>query len=61
MQVFADLKPDTTTFTGYQWSSSQGPNLKISPGTTATVRVKVEERAPITFVLPILRSSSGIY
>lgn len=61
MQVYADLKFDSATFTGYQWSSSKGPQLKISPGTTTTVRVKVEERAPITFVLPILRSTSGIY
>lgn len=61
MQVFADLEHDSTTFSGYKWSSSTGPRLKISSGTTTFVRVKVEERAPITFVLPILRSTSGIY
>ncbi|WP_414582707.1 NHLP bacteriocin system secretion protein [Scytonema sp. PCC 10023] len=61
MQIFADLKPDSATFSGYKWSSSTGPQLKISSGTTTVVRVKVEERAPITFVLPILRSVSGIY
>lgn len=61
MQVFADLNQDSTTFSGYKWSSSKGPRLKISSGTTTAVRVKVEERAPITFVLPILRSVSGIY
>lgn len=61
MQVVADLHPDSTTFSGYKWSSSQGPQLNISSGTTTTVRVTVEERAPITFILPILRSSSGIY
>ncbi|MBD1930384.1 MULTISPECIES: NHLP bacteriocin system secretion protein [Cyanophyceae] len=60
MQVSADLKLDSTTFSGYNWSSSKGPQLKISSGTTTVVRVKVEERAPITFVLPILRSVSGI-
>lgn len=61
MQVVADLQPDSTTFSGYKWSSSSGPQLKISSGTTTTVRVTVEERAPITFILPILRSSSGLY
>ncbi|NMG07813.1 NHLP bacteriocin system secretion protein [Brasilonema sp. UFV-L1] len=60
MQVFAELQTDST-FSGYKWSSSTGPRLKISPGTTTVVRVKVDERAPITFVLPILRSFSGIY
>ena len=61
MQVFSELEPDSTTFSGYKWSSSTGPQLKISPGTTTVVRVKVEERAPITYVLPILRSFSGIF
>lgn len=61
IQVYGDLQSDPKTFSGYQWSSSQGPPLQISPGTTTTVRVKIEERAPITFVLPILRSTSGIY
>jgi HlyD family secretion protein len=61
MQVFADLELDSTAFSGYKWSSSFGPQLKISSGTTTVVRVKVEERTPITYVFPILRSASGIY
>ncbi|MCC5645529.1 NHLP bacteriocin system secretion protein [Nostoc sp. CHAB 5824] len=61
IQVFSALNLDGNTPSGYKWSSSTGPHLKISSGTTTVVRVKVEERAPITFVLPILRSVSGIY
>ena len=61
IQVFAELQPDPDTFSGYQWSSSSGPRLKISSGTTTIARVKVEERAPITYVIPLLRSVSGIY
>jgi HlyD family secretion protein len=60
IQVSAQLALDPTTPSGYQWSSSTGPTNKITPGTTTTVRVKIEERAPITFVLPILRSISGL-
>jgi HlyD family secretion protein len=60
IQVTAQLEPDPKTASGYQWSSSTGPAGKITPGTTTIVRVKVEERAPITFVLPILRSVSGL-
>jgi HlyD family secretion protein len=61
IEVFANLDTDFKTFSGYKWSSSAGPQLKISSGTTTLVRVKVEERAPITYVFPILRSFSGIY
>ena len=60
IQVSAQLVRDPHTPSGYQWSSSTGPTSKITPGTTTIVRVKVEERAPITFVLPILRSTSGL-
>ncbi|NES20003.1 MAG: NHLP bacteriocin system secretion protein [Symploca sp. SIO3E6] len=60
IEAIAQLQLDSQTFSGYQWSSSTGPELAISPGTTTTVRVTVEERSPITFVLPILREWSGI-
>ncbi|MBD2564691.1 MULTISPECIES: NHLP bacteriocin system secretion protein [Nostoc] len=61
IQIFSDLEIDPSTPSGYKWSSSTGPRLAVSSGTTTVARVKVEERAPITFVLPILRSVSGIY
>ncbi len=60
IEAIAQLQLNSETFSGYKWSSSQGPELAISPGTTTTVRVTVEERSPITFVLPILREWSGI-
>ncbi|GAA6621850.1 NHLP bacteriocin system secretion protein [Scytonema sp. NUACC26] len=60
LQVIAELQPDTSTFSSYKWSSSKGPQMKMSPGTTTSVRVTVEEQAPITFVFPILKSWSGI-
>ncbi|MEA5568469.1 NHLP bacteriocin system secretion protein [Anabaena sp. UHCC 0399] len=60
MEVRAEMVIDPATFSGYRWSSSQGPKLNISAGTTTSVRVKVAEQAPITYVLPILREFSGI-
>ncbi|MBP0021353.1 MAG: NHLP bacteriocin system secretion protein [Cyanobacteria bacterium SBLK] len=61
LEVRATLERDRATPSGYRWSSSQGPTLSISEGTTMTVRVKIEERAPIAFLLPILREQTGIY
>jgi HlyD family secretion protein len=55
IEVISQLQLDSKTTSGYKWSSSQGPQLEISTGITTTVRVTVEERKPITFVLPILR------
>lgn len=61
IQVTANLQADTSTFSGYKWSSSRGPEMKVTTGTTTSVRITVEERAPIAFIFPILKSWSGIY
>ncbi|MEA5515376.1 NHLP bacteriocin system secretion protein [Nodularia sp. UHCC 0506] len=60
VQVFAELETADTK-SGYQWSSSTGPNIQLSPGTTIQVRVKVGEIAPIAYVIPIFKSITGIY
>jgi HlyD family secretion protein len=60
VQVFAALEPADTN-SGYKWSSSNGPDIKLSSGTTVLVRVKVGEVAPISYVIPIFKSVTGIY
>ena len=44
---------------GYDWGGGSGPKSHSSPGTTTTVRVLVEERRPISYVIPILRDLTG--
>lgn len=61
VQVFVELEPNQSNKSGYQWSSSTGPSLQISAGTTAQVRVQIGQVAPISYVIPILRSWTGIY
>lgn len=60
VEVVASLLEESSNTSGYHWSSSKGPDMKLTPGTTTAVRVKVEEQAPITFLLPFLREWSGI-
>ncbi len=57
IEVLAEL---VRTPGGYAWTSGSGPaGLRVTSGTTAEVRVTIDQRAPITFVLPFLRSLSG--
>ncbi len=59
--VEAALELDTSTASGYKWSSSTGPkNLKITSGTTTIARVTIDKQAPIALILPLLREWSGI-
>jgi HlyD family secretion protein len=61
IEATVELEADDSTESGFKWTSSRGPALKISPGTTVSARVTVEERAPITYLLPFLRAASGVY
>jgi HlyD family secretion protein len=58
IEVEIELDRDPLTYSGFRWTSG-GPRLKFSPGTTAGVRVTVEERRPVTYLLPILRSTAS--
>ncbi|HAC65798.1 MAG TPA: NHLP bacteriocin system secretion protein [Cyanothece sp. UBA12306] len=61
LEILAKLESDPQTFSGYKWSSSTGPQLNISSGTTTTVKVIIEERTPISFILPIIREWTGVH
>ncbi len=59
IQVNVALARDPATPTGYRWSSSRGPSLKISSGTLASGDVVVKEDRPIALVIPTLREKMG--
>lgn len=61
IQISAELELDPNTESGYKWSSSNGPPTTISPATTTLVRVQIGSRAPISYVIPLFRSWTGIY
>jgi HlyD family secretion protein len=60
IQVNVALEKDPSTPSGFRWSSSKGPNLKISSGTLATGDVVVRQEAPINLVIPKVREKLGI-
>jgi len=47
------LSPDSES--GYEWTS-KNPPVAMSQGTTTVNRVRVDDRAPITYVLPLIRT-----
>lgn len=61
IEVRTRLKRDRRTYSGYDWSGGAGPRLRLSAGTPTEVRVLVEQRQPISYLVPILRDLSGIY
>jgi HlyD family secretion protein len=61
IEVRARLETDPSTFSGYRWSSSRGPAIKITSGLTHSTRITIEGRAPVTYLLPVLREAAGVY
>lgn len=59
IQVNVALTRDPSTPSGFRWSSSTGPNLKISSGTLAAGDIVVREEAPIDLVIPKVREKLG--
>jgi len=49
------LFSDPNTFSGFKWSSSNGPPQKITPGTLVTAMITVEYKRPITLVIPTIK------
>lgn len=59
IQVNVALEKDPSTPSGFRWSSSRGPSLRITSGTLATGDVVVRQEAPINLVIPKVREKLG--
>jgi HlyD family secretion protein len=59
IEVFVKLAPNTTNPSGYTWTSGRGPDVQITAGTLADVWVTVEQRVPVSYVLPLIRKWIG--
>jgi hypothetical protein len=54
IEVLVELERDASTASGYRWSSPIGQQFNLSPGTTTTARITLEQKAPIAFAFPFL-------
>ena len=59
-ETYASLLVDSTTVSGFKWSTSRGPDTRIQSGTFCTATITVEKQRPIELVLPILRRFTGV-
>jgi HlyD family secretion protein len=59
-EVKVRMARDTTTLSGFQWSSSKGPPFHISSGALATVQIITNRRRPISLLLPFVKKKLGI-
>jgi HlyD family secretion protein len=48
------------TFSGYRWSSPEGPPVAVKSGTLCSAEVVVATQRPLALVIPALRKSLGV-
>lgn len=58
--VTCGLRTDDSTESGYYWSSAKGKNLTIAEGTLVDASVIIEEKAPITMLIPYIKEKLTI-
>lgn len=53
------IKPelDANTVSGFKWTSRKGPNFRLETGTLCKAYVTIEERSPISFLIPVWKLS----
>jgi HlyD family secretion protein len=59
IEVVVELERDPATPSGYRWSSSRGPDLKINGGTLGQADVEVASLPLLSLVIPPLRQYFG--
>jgi len=61
IEAVTSLERDPHTRSGYDWGGGPGPAITLTPGTSTEVSVLVENRQPISYLIPLLRDITGIY
>jgi len=60
--AFAELEsdPNPENVSGFKWTSAVGPPKKITSGTLCAYQVIVDERRPISYVIPMVKKTLGV-
>jgi HlyD family secretion protein len=53
------MEHDTSTASGFKWTSRSGPQIEVNGGTLLTATITTQKQAPITLVIPALRRWLG--
>lgn len=59
-EIRATIHLAPSTFSGFEWSTSKGPAVKITSGTLCMVQIVTKRQAPVTLVFPYLKKKFGM-
>ncbi|MEI8185461.1 MAG: NHLP bacteriocin system secretion protein [Chlorobiaceae bacterium] len=54
-KIITRLQRDSSSYSGYRWTSGKGPHVTINSGTLCTGRIIDEEKRPVDLVIPVFK------
>ena len=60
VEVLVSLEQDAGSASGYKWSNKKGKTVEIVENTPVTAKVRVKESAPISKLIPFLKSKLDV-
>jgi HlyD family secretion protein len=58
-EIRAVLTP-AKNFSGYRWTSPEGPPIAVKSGTLCTADIVVDRQRPVSLVIPVLKKTLGM-
>ena len=60
-EVHVEFEKDPSSYSGFSWTSAQGPKVLINEGTSCVGKVTVKSEPPIAIVIPALKKFFDLY
>lgn len=60
-EVHVKFERDPDSFSGFEWTSANGPDVQINEGTSCMGKVTVKSEPPIAIVVPALKKFFDLY
>ncbi len=60
-EVYVEFEEDKEAYSGFKWTSAQGPNIAINEGTSCMGKITVKTEPPATMVVPALKKFFDLY
>lgn len=60
-EVYVEFEKDTTSHSGFRWTSAKGPQVLINEGTSCMGKITVKTEHPVAIVVPALKKFFDLY
>ncbi len=60
-EVYVEFEPNPSSYSGYEWTSANGPEVLINAGTSCMGKITVKEEPPIAMVVPAFKKFFDLY